>query len=68
VISAILQVVTALLGFFKRKPATEMDVEDKINAVQKASSQAGDDVVRATDTDTKLRDYEARDPNNRDNG
>jgi hypothetical protein len=67
-IAAVIQAIVALLGFFKRKPATELDAEDKINVVQQTASQAGDDVHLATDTDDKLRKYEAGDPNNRDNG
>jgi len=69
VIGAIVQFLLGVMGFFlKKKPATDMDVENQINEVQKASAQAGDTVARATDSGSKLRDYETHDPNNRDNG
>ena len=63
-----------LLGWLKEKDDVErgeitQSVADQSAAVavaEKASS-AGDDALRSVDTPRGLRDYEAADPNNRDN-
>lgn len=76
----VLAVIKVLLALWRGKPPSEVSqeaekagsaqataqAEEQANASQIKASAAGDAAARAVDSDSKLRQYEATDPNNRD--
>jgi hypothetical protein len=76
----IFTIIKVLLALWRGKPSSEVSqeaekagsaqavakAEETANASQVKAAASGDAAARAVDSDSKLRQYEAADPNNRD--